>query len=471
MQGNPQIGLILMRAPWAGCGAPQDFLSAVQADARAIVERLRRRLPVRDPWIVSDAASLEACKSAVEQASLDLVILAFQTWTDESLLLPLLDTLRRQPLVLWCSLPWRRMPRPASFTEVLRSTGPVSAFRALGALRGHDVPFLFTWGSADDPRLQRDLEVAARAANVGSALRNARFGIAERGEGQGRVGGCEDDERVRERFGLTIERFDAAHVQAVEDAVPGEQVLDYLSAARVAYPVIEATEAALERSARAALGLARLAADHRLQMALVQNPLSPPEAVFPTEPGLYPGWPGAAASPPEEPLFLPEGDLCAGVATYVLHRLTGSPTLFLEFWYWDEALNQLVGGHAGPQNPAAGEPGEARVGLGYQFCKDGPPQGAQLEFIARPGRVTLFQLRAGPGGWQGVVATGVCLESRPVVEGVPHALLRLDTPIAHFLNRMAEVGASPHWILAYGSVAHEIEAFCQMHDIPLEILR
>ena len=89
--------------------------------------------------------------------------------------------------------------------------------------------------------------------------------------------------------------------------------------------------------------------------------------------------------------------------------------------------------------------------------------------ITRPGRVTLFQLRSTPRGWQAVAASGMCLESQPLVEGWPHTLLRLDSPIVHFLNRVAEVGVTQHWVLAYGSVLHEIEAFCKIEKVPLEI--
>jgi hypothetical protein len=84
--------------------------------------------------------------------------------------------------------------------------------------------------------------------------------------------------------------------------------------------------------------------------------------------------------------------------------------------------------------------------------------------------VTLFQLRSTPSGWQAVAASGVCLEEQPWPEGHPYAVLRLDASISHFLNRVSEVGVTQHWIMAYGNVLHEIEAFCQVERIPVELL-
>jgi hypothetical protein len=56
------------------------------------------------------------------------------------------------------------------------------------------------------------------------------------------------------------------------------------------------------------------------------------------------------------------------------------------------------------------------------------------------------------------------------VQGYPHVILRLDAGIDHFLNRLSAIGASQHWIMAYGSVIEELEALCEMENIPLEVL-
>jgi hypothetical protein len=219
--------------------------------------------------------------------------------------------------------------------------------------------------------------------------------------------------------------------------------------------------------------LARLAEERKLDLVALNYSSTELREAFQMRIALYPSLPGLAKSAERAfpVLYQPEADLGAAIANYILSWLTGSPIMFLEFWYWDEALNQLVGGHNGLQNPAAGETGEVWISRDYDFSQDARFLGAQMQMIARPGRVTLFQMRCTPSGWQAVAASAVCLESRPVIEGYPHALVRIDTPIEHFFNRLAEVGATQHWIMAYGSVLHEIEAFCQMAKIPLEVMR
>ena len=144
--------------------------------------------------------------------------------------------------------------------------------------------------------------------------------------------------------------------------------------------------------------------------------------------------------------------------------------MFLELWFWDEAKNNWLAGHNGLQNPALGEPGQVWISRDFDACRPAGSEGAQFQFLAHPGRITLFQLRSTPHGWQAIAASGVCLEGQPWVEGYPHAILRLDSPIDTFLSRVAAIGATQHWVMAYGSVLSEIEAFCKMMNIPVELI-
>jgi hypothetical protein len=123
------------------------------------------------------------------------------------------------------------------------------------------------------------------------------------------------------------------------------------------------------------------------------------------------------------------------------------------------------------QNPILAAPAQVWISQNREYQLTHLTEGVHFEFIARPGRVTLFQMRSTPRGWQAIAASGVCLEDRPWVQGFPHAILRLDAAIDTFLKQIAATGASQHWIMAYGSVLPELEAFCQILNIPLEVIQ
>ena len=98
------------------------------------------------PWVVNSAESLAQAEQALRTTELDLVILAFQVWAEDFYLFPLLRALDDRPLAVWCYLPWTRPPRPASFVEVLRGSGPVGTLEGLGVIRNLGVDFTFTAG-------------------------------------------------------------------------------------------------------------------------------------------------------------------------------------------------------------------------------------------------------------------------------------------------------------------------------------
>ena len=142
----------------------------------------------------------------------------------------------------------------------------------------------------------------------------------------------------------------------------------------------------------------------------------------------------------------------------------------MRLWFWDQARNLVVGGHGGMQNPSEVAAGPMMICGDYECVRNDPDGGAQIEFIAKPGRVTLLQLCDSPDGMKAMTVTGMCLESDPWIEGIPHAIVRLDCTIGKFLARLSEEGGNAYWVMAYGSHADELAALFELLAIPFEIL-
>lgn len=463
MDSKPRIGLILIRSEGSGWADAQAVLTGTRADADKITARLRQEFELRDPWVIDGPEAQQECQRALREAELDMVVLAYQTVAGEEYLAGLFQAIGSTPLVVWCYLPWRRFPQPASPNEVLRGSGPVGTFGALGVLRNLGASFFFTFGSLDDPRLIRDLCQAGRAARLRRALRSARFGLVN-GSNEGRQSSFVDEFRLIADIGPLIQNFTAAELDRAARA-PGEaQVGGFLEQVYRQFDVSGVAPETLASAARSGLGLARLAAEHRLDVLAVGEVAAGPNQELHNWPVLYPG----LAAP--ETLFLPVAELGAATASYILHYLAGSPVMALEMWFWDEPRNLVVGGHLGMQNPALAA-GRAKICSDHNTAQVGGRPGIQLDLMARPGRVTLLQLRATPDGWQAIAASGVSLEGRPWVASCSHAVVRLDAAIDQFLHGLADVGAARHWIMAYGSVIPQIESLCQMIHVPFKVFQ
>lgn len=460
---RPRIALILLRAEWfdSVVALPQ-LTEAVKEDEQSILRFLGQRFDLRAVWVINSAESLATCVQAMKATEVDLFVLTFQVWAEDFYLQPIVRALAGRPLVVWCYLPWEKPPRPAGFVEVLRGSGPVGTFEGLGTLRNLGVQLFFTYGAPENQRVLHDLQMVARAAWMRSALQIARFGVLPSRNEQ-MQSTFVDEFRLLAQIGPVVQMLSVGELKRRSDDISQSEVEDLAGYLRANYPIRRVSSETLWLAARTSLGLAHLALDHRLDVLSLNDISAELHKVCGLRPCLYP-----PLLEQSDILIGLEGDLGAATALFVLSRFTESPILFTEIWFWDEAENLVVGGHAGIQNPRVALPNKVWISQDFEYAQSDRTEGAHYQFVAHPGRVTLLQLRSTPTSWQAIVTTGEAIECEPWVEGYPHAVIRLDVPLDRFVRQVAEVGSTQHWIMAYGDAVKEVAALCHLLDIPLK---
>jgi hypothetical protein len=463
MPEKPRVGLILLRAEWFDrVVALPGLAEGMQADAAQIVRELSKDLSVDSTWVVSSSDGLERAIAGIPTAAVDLFILAFQVWAEDFYLGPLVHAVNGRPLAVWCYLPWQEPPRPLPFGGVLRGSGPVGTLEGLGTLRNLGVNFLFTWGAPDSTRTRGDLAAFARAGHAWHILRRARVGVLP-GRNEQMQTTFVDEFRLRHDLGPEVIPLSVSELKGAAEGLAEADVGAFARELRENYKVESVNEETLTWAARCSLGLAHLAKTHRLDLLSINDTADELHSRLGLRPCLY----GEMMREGRVRIGL-EGDLGAATAMLAQSAFTDDPLMFVEFWYWDEPLNTLVGGHAGLQDPRAAIPGKAWIGQDYEYAQTDRYAGAHFHFVARPGEVTFMQLRCTPDGWQAGMVSGEALKSEPWLEGYPHAVIRLAQPLDQFLRGVARVGSTQHWIMAYANTAPHIRALCSLLRIPLE---
>jgi hypothetical protein len=455
-----RTGLMILRAGWLAELRDTDVRDALLEDVNHMTAPLKREFTLARIWVIDSEAVLSECLNEMHELKLDMLVLAFQTWADDRLVQILVSKLDGMPLALWCYLPWRRLPRPISTAEMLRGSGPAGMFGALEGLRQSGTAYFFTFGSPDDPRLVRDLCVAARAARTRRQLFSSRIGVlAQPGLVQDSlfVRGCGPQlVSIREEtFREALSRVDTGRVQAA---------IAYLRNNNKVV-IRDLKDSLLERAASASLALTDLVVDHRLDALALEPTDDWLESAAGVRVSLNP-----RLFVPSDCLFYPGAAPFAVTASLALSKLTGLPTFLFRVYFWDEARNQVIGGHPDLQDPFYAGQNILSIIPGQFGFRPANVIGAQADYIVENGRVTLFQLYLNGSTLTALAVSGICLESRPWVEGCPHAVLRLDPPIDHFIKHLASSGASAHWVMAYGSMLPELEALCQMCNIQFDVL-
>ena len=463
MPDKPRVGLILLRAEWFDRVVALPALAdGMRTDAEEIVRQLSQDVSVDFTWVVSSAESLERAITGIAAASVDLFILAFQVWAEDVYLGPLTRAINGRPLAVWCYLPWQTPPRPLPFGGVLRASGPVGTFEGLGTLRNLNVNYLFTWGAPESAHTRQELLSYARAGRAWHLLRRARVGLLP-GRNEQMQTTFVDEFRLRHDIGPEVLPLSVAELKLVADGLPQAEVDAFEQELRANYRIESVSRETLAWAARCSLGLARLAQSRALDLLSLNDTSDELHATLGLRPCLY------AEFLRQSGIRIGlEGDLGAATALLAQSAFTDGSLMFTEFWYWDEEQNTLVGGHAGLQDPSLALPGAAWIGMDYEYAQTDRFAGAHFHFVARPGEVTLLQIRGTPEGWQAAVVSGEALPSEPRLEGYPHAVVRLAPPLDKFLRSMAKVGSTQHWIMAYGNTAPEARALCRLLRIPLE---
>jgi L-fucose isomerase-like protein len=464
---KPKIGVILLRAQWFDdvVGLPE-LSEAVNTDAEKLQAALPDELDISGLWVINSRTSLDYCLKEIPVTSFDLALLIFQVWAEDFYLKPLVEVLKDIPLAVWCYQPAGNPPKPASFLDVLRFSGMVGTLEGLGTLHNLGQSYAILTGTPESPKLQSELTQLARAAKVRKALKTARFGILPARNDQ-MQSTFVDEFRLRSDLGPTVEYLSVFDLKEASSRVKRSDLDAHINKLKKDIPVRGVSPKTLEDCAMVSLALFDLAAEKNLDVLSINDTSEELHRQLGLRPCLT-GWRDQGRS---EPLIGLEGDLGAATAQFILHQLSGEPNFFVEFWFWDENSNCMVGGHAGYQNLASARPGEAWISQDYEYCQTDPCEGAHYQFACKPGIVTLLQLRWSTYGYWQAIMFSASVDDQPAwIEGYPHAVIKPSFPIPDFVKQAAEVGTTQHWIMTYGDYRVELGALCKLCHINLLVI-
>jgi L-arabinose isomerase len=85
-----------------------------------------------------------------------------------------------------------------------------------------------------------------------------------------------------------------------------------------------------------------------------------------------------------------------------------------------------------------------------------------MRFRVKGGHVTLLSLFADVERFKLVVARGTALAGPDKLEGSPHAVIRLATPLPTFFERVIRTGSTQHWALVHDDVVPALRCLAEI---------
>lgn len=219
---------------------------------------------------------------------------------------------------------------------------------------------------------------------------------------------------------------------------------------------------------KATLGIKKLAQKNDID-CYVYNDID--QATFRTagcRAGFYPQWFNENVS-----VLVPEADIGAGLATYVLKLITGKNVNFIEPFHIEDDFGTFAGGHAGPNdhNDPAWQKNVV-IARDVRFAKTswkyaGAPFGW---YRFSPGMKTVCGIYEEDGRYKMIVfmAESLAPENTPqsrvrhLLATYSHTIFKPEVPCKELFERILRIGATQHYAIVDGDCRAELEAFANI---------
>lgn len=467
---KPKLGVVFFAARWfeevvlGSERSASEFSRFLKEDTAKITTGLSGACKVVECPLVTSMEKARQSAHKLLAEDVDAVLLCFVVWSEDEYLLPFRDVMQIKPTILWVYTPYRRAPEKTDIMTLFRNSGIVASFESFGVMKKLGVKPTCIVGSSQDQEPFAKITKFARAASVYKQLKTAKLGVLPCRNDQ-MIVTYVDEFRLYSQIGPCVDYISVLQLKDASEGIPEHEVVEYARSIKSGFSIDErVTDEQLHKSARASLGMERIMSEHHLD-GLALSDLNPElHEVMRLRPCLYPETLARTGK-----VVGNEGDLGGTTAMVILQKLTGEPVMFTEVFNYDGVDNTVVAGHAGPSNYLLADRRSGVVITPDYELMSSPSGtlGVWMEFIAKPGRVTIVNFLCTQENFQMTILGGESLGGEKRVEGYPHFYIKIDPKMDDFIRTIAEHGVTHHWVVAQGDVREELKALAGMLQVRL----
>ena len=456
---RPKVGFFLLApATFRTIGedtAHGSYAQRKSAEAKWMVDTAGANLDVVFPGIIYDAEDTRKAIRTFVREEVDCVLIVYLSWAQDFALNRFLRDMPPVPILY----AWRLRESVClgdthdedEFTEYLCCGGLVGALEGSGDIARYGRSMTEVASGIWEEVLQR-LNCFARAACARMILRESRVGLlASYNEIMWST--YVDPYSVFMQVGPELNFLSVAELCDQIEAVPEVEARAKMEALRKAYPVHpDVDEGKFLASVRATMGMERQAAAHESDL-LVLNDV---DCVLFQKIGLRPGFYPIDES--ARTVIVPEGDVGAGLAAYMLRLLTDKHIHFIEPFHVDLPSDTFEGGHAGP-NDYTSPNGRTQIARDVRFAKTGYRYaGAPFAWHVFPqGLHTMVHLSQHGGKFVLAVTLVESLEQEAHLATYSHGRFRpVGSTCRALFDALLRIGVTQHYVLAAGDMSKEV---------------
>jgi len=430
-----------------------EFKNQLEKDMQKVVEILAKKYDIVYPGLVANMADAHHASKKFRAEELDLIIVCEAGYTGSWQPLAALEGCDHIPVLLWMYKPREDIPIDLDLMEVLRSAGVNGTVELAQTFRRKGMNFSFIVGTPYVEETIKQIDEYIQIAALRRYLKDANIALIPYR--------CplmpdtfEDEFKFTQRIGPKITNVSVEELRTIFSNVPQEEVVKEVLRMKETYTVLEPEEEDLKRGARFKIALERLAEiGHFNGISLWTS-----EEFF-TAFGVTPEA-GVENLDDKGIMVATEGDVSALTSMMILNHLTGSPAMFCEFLSYDKRDNTVLMGHWGPAGIKMARSNKevalTTPHVSLDWIPNPPPHGVAVEYIAKPGEVTILNLSCDDKGYKMVFFSGDAIDTSRRHIHFPHAIIKLRRPVDQFFKDLTEEGVKHHFALAHGNLTKKL---------------
>ena len=460
---KPVIGVLLISPPRfrdLGEGTEHGaYCERKEKEAAQIIGRMSFA-EIVFPGVVYTREDMAAAMKAYADAGIDMVFAGFLSWSDDFAWIRFLRDMPEIP-VYFVGISREEPGFDDSldedrFVEFLSAGGLVGTLEASGSARRFARPMMrMKTGSMDE--IMAETELMARASALRRVLKDAVFGLLP-SYNEVMWSTYVDPYALFMKAGPELRFLKVAELSRYVKAVSEERTREAMRAIQAVYPCRgEINAEKMLASVEASLAVEDMARSYGTEL-LVLNDIDP---ILMSELGLRPGFTPCPGT--KDIMVVPEGDVGAGLACYILGKLTGGHVGYIEPFYVDRRIGAFAAGHAGPNDYT--DPGGVTVlSTDARFAKSNfKHAGAPFAWhVFSPGMKTMLHVSQCGEGFKMACAVVTSLETEHFLAGYTHGVFKSGRPAEEFFTELQRIGVTQHYAIADGDHTRQLAAVAEL---------
>ncbi|MDP4151900.1 MAG: hypothetical protein Q8865_00465 [Bacillota bacterium] len=462
-----KIGLLLIGSPrfkTLGEGTENGtYGERKQIEVDAIVKNLSVAGEIVFPGIVYERDDVKKAIETFFSEKVDCVVAAYLSWSEDFAWIRFLRDMPPVPILFASfireSVDITDTNDEDQFVDFLSAGSLVGVQEGSGDFKRFDRPMRETF-IGDMNQVVDKVKKFSSAARVRSMLRSSTMALLS-SYNEVMWSTYVDPYNIFYKIGPEIRFLSVAQLVDEIDAVSNEDLKVTAGKIKEQFKFYKDVDMIkFEASVRASMALENLSAKYDVDLTVL-NDIDP---VLFQKVGLRPGF--LPTNKQSKLTVVPEGDIGAGLAVYILTLLSGKRANFIEPFYIIKQRNTFAAGHAGP-NDYTGCPENTIIARDTRFAKTNYKYaGAPFAWYVFPaGEKTMVHMSENNGRMKLVCTLVEALPTDHYLASYSHAEFRHKTlEPQELFDRLINIGVTQHYGIVDGNYMEELKAFAELMD-------